>query len=153
MSEMPSVYIFKVALKDSPKIWRRIAIRDNQSLDDLHEAIFVAFDREEEHLYSFYFPRRRIKGRPSSEDFHEYTHPFILEDEIFGDKSAKDASRTRLRTLGLKLRQQFDYMFDFGDSWWHELTVENLTGQPDKKKYPRILEKHGESPLQYEYDE
>ncbi len=35
-----------VTLRDK-KIWRRIAIRGNQTLDDLHETIFDAFDREE----------------------------------------------------------------------------------------------------------
>jgi len=153
MSKKPSIYIFKVALKSAKSIWRRIAIRDNQTLDDLHEAIFVAFDREEEHLYSFYLPRYRDKGRARLVNAREYTHPYTLEDNPFADETVEDASKTRLSTLGLKLGQQFDYLFDFGDSWWHVITVEELGGQPDKKKYPRIIEIHGESPPQYVYDE
>ena len=51
-----SVYVFKVALSGSKRIWRRIAMRPAQTLDDLHEAIFTAFDRYDEHLYSFFFP-------------------------------------------------------------------------------------------------
>jgi hypothetical protein len=51
--------------------------------------------------------------------------------------------------LGLKPRQVFLYLFDFGDSWWHEITVEQIDAQPEKGKYPRVLERHGQSPPQY----
>ena len=55
--KMPQpIFIFKVALAGRKSIWRKIAMRGNQTLDDLHEAIFDAFDRYDEHLYSFYFP-------------------------------------------------------------------------------------------------
>ena len=32
-----------------------------------------------------------------------------------------NAARTCLDTLGLRVGQQFEYLFDFGDSWWHEV--------------------------------
>ena len=51
-----TLYMFKVALSQQKRIWRRIGIRSDQTLDDLHAAIFDAFDRFDEHLYSFYIP-------------------------------------------------------------------------------------------------
>ena len=56
MSKAVPIFVFKVALAGQKSIWRKIAMRGNQTLDDLHEAIFDAFDRYDEHLYSFYFP-------------------------------------------------------------------------------------------------
>ena len=53
MSE--SVFVFKVALYDAKKIWHRIAIRGDQTLHDLHGAIYDAFHHDDVHLYSFYF--------------------------------------------------------------------------------------------------
>lgn len=50
------MFVFKVALKGARRIWHRIAIRSDQTLDDLHKAIFNAFDRYDEHIYSFYIP-------------------------------------------------------------------------------------------------
>jgi len=35
-----TLYVFKVALAGQKSIWRRIAIPSDQTLDDLHEAIF-----------------------------------------------------------------------------------------------------------------
>ena len=55
------IFVFKVALAGRKSIWRKIALRGNHTLDDLHEAIFDAFDRDDEHLYSFYFPAAGTK--------------------------------------------------------------------------------------------
>jgi hypothetical protein len=41
------------------------------------------------------------------------------------------------------------YLFDFGDEWWHDIAVEATDGQPDHRKYPRIIERRGDSPPQY----
>ena len=39
--------------KKNPVVSRTIQIRGDQSLTDLHDAIFRAFNREEEHLFEF----------------------------------------------------------------------------------------------------
>jgi hypothetical protein len=85
-----AVFIFKVALTGHKGVWRRIALRGGHSLDDLHEAIFGAFDRDDEHLYSFYFPKPGTKGRSRLRDAPEYTHPYAVEDRgAFGEASSR----------------------------------------------------------------
>ncbi len=144
------VYVFKVELMDYDDIWRRIAIPANKTLDDLHYAIFLAFDREEEHLYSFYFRRRYTKTRPTSRDSVEYVHPDVAEEEEDWPGCPIDAAKTKLQLLNLRPRRVFYYLFDYGDSWWHKITVESINAPaPKKTKQPWILERHGESPPQY----
>ena len=46
-----AVCILKVALASSKKIWRKISIRQGQTLHVLHDIIFDAFDRDDEHMY------------------------------------------------------------------------------------------------------
>ena len=46
-------------IEKNPVISRTIQIRGKQKLEDLHYAIFKAFDREEEHLYEFQFGGKR----------------------------------------------------------------------------------------------
>jgi hypothetical protein len=41
--------------KKNTEISRTIQIRDDQTLEDLHRAIFDAFDRFDEHMYEFQF--------------------------------------------------------------------------------------------------
>ncbi len=143
------VYIFKVALADAKRIWRRIAIRGDQSLEKLHEAIFEAFDRYDPHLYSFYFPKPGGRGRERLRDATEYTHPYVLEDHPFGGRGLRNAAVTKIEELKLEKGQRFDYLFDFGDSWEHLITVEQTNGVVERGRYPRIVEKRGESPPQY----
>ncbi|MDO5674488.1 MAG: plasmid pRiA4b ORF-3 family protein [bacterium] len=142
-------YILKVALTGDEGIWRRIAIRGNHTLGKLHEAIFKAFDRYDCHLYSFYFPQPGSRGRARRRDALEYTHPFVLEDDPFAGEDAHNAEKTKIDSLGLIKGQSFDYLFDFGDSWEHVITVEATEAPAEKGRYPHILEKHGESPPQY----
>ena len=147
------VYVFKVALDENKKIWRRIAIRGNQTLDDLHEAIFKAFDREEEHLYSFFFTPPGSSGRLREWEGVEYTHPYSCKRnpifDFFDDEPKHNAAKTRIDRLELQVGQKFRYIFDFGDSWWHDIMVEQTNGEAEKGRYPRVIEKHGKSPPQY----
>lgn len=144
-----TVYTFKVALAYDKQIWRRLALRGDQTLETLHEAIFDAFDRFEEHLYSFSIPKPGSRGVARRRDADEYHHPFMLEDESWLDKPLHNAATTTLDELALKKRQTFDYLFDFGDQWEHTLTVEATDGIVEAGEYPRLIEKHGESPPQY----
>jgi len=137
------ILVFKVALAGRKNVWRRIALRGTQTLDDLHEAIFDAFDREEEHLYSFYFPKPGSTGRARIRDAEEYTCSYAADE--LGAKSTE----VKLTSLGLTPRRKFYYLFDFGDEWWHEITVEQTDAPAEKGKYPRVLERHAVSPPQY----
>lgn len=145
----PGVYVFKVALKNAKRIWRRIAVRSDQTLDDLHQAIFNAFDRFDEHLYSFYFPRPGAAGRAALRDAVEYAHPYCAEeaDPLF--EVSKNAAEAKLGALKLKVGQRFLYLFDYGDSWMHEITVEKVNEPVEKGEYPQVVERKGQSPPQY----
>lgn len=142
------VYILKVALRNAKGIWRRIAIRGDQTLEMLHRIIFEAFDRYDEHLYSFYFPRPGARRQGRRFDATEYTDPRGLED-IPVDRDLYNAATVTIGELKLEKGQSFDYLFDFGDSWEHLITVEETDGRVEDGRYPRILEKRRESPPQY----
>ena len=121
-------YLFKVRLKRARRIWRTIALRGDQTLDDLHEAVFEAFDRDDPHLYSFYCPKAPSRSRRSGLQPKEYTAPQMFDDpEPFEDERRFNAAETRLDDLRLRPGQRFEYLFDFGDSWWHEVGVEEIS--------------------------
>jgi hypothetical protein len=142
------IFVFKVALAGRKSIWRRMALRGTQTLDDLHEAIYDAFDRYDEHLYSFYFPPPGSKGRTRMRDGDEYTCSGTFEGP-WGDEWDAKSTDVKLAALGLTPKRKFYYLFDFGDEWWHEITVEKTDAPAEKGKYPRVLETHGASPPQY----
>jgi len=144
------IYVFKVALYDDEDIWRSVAVRSDQTLDHLHQAIFKAFDRYDEHLYSFYFPEKISKSRINVNDGAEYASPDFAEDPGPDDEIPLNAAKAKIGDLDLTKGREFSYLFDFSDSWWHIITVLETEGRPEKgKRYPSLLEKRGESPPQY----
>jgi Plasmid pRiA4b ORF-3-like protein len=134
--------------KANPVVARTIQIRGNQTLADLHDAIFDAFDREEEHMYEFQFGKK-----PMDRNAPRYTlsGPFAdYEDE----EATGDVEGTTIAALGLGVRQKFFYWFDFGDDWWHQITVKGIEDEVPRGKYPRVTERVGKSPPQYpDFDE
>lgn len=143
-------YLFKVNLKGRRSIWRTVLLRGDQNLDDLHEAIFAAFDRYDEHLYCFYFPKARRRRLPSGKPPREYRSPHGFDrTKGFEIDNQYNAAKARLDDLRLKVGQTFEYLFDFGDEWWHEIIVQEIGPSESGGTYPRILEKRLASPPQY----
>ena len=48
------IYQFRVSIIGIPNLYRTIEVSENCTFDDLHDAIFQAFDRYDSHLYSFF---------------------------------------------------------------------------------------------------
>jgi len=158
------IIIFKVALDRRRGTWRRIALRDDQTLGDLHAAIFRAFDRYDEHLYTFYIATKAVKLTRGNahEKAVKYSHPQALDaggewDAGVGGRKLpreKSAEQTTLASLRLSVGQVFLYLFDFGDEWWHVITVEETTAESDPNlRYPAVIATRGASPSQYGEDD
>ena len=73
-------YRFRVSIMGIPKLYRVIEASENCTFDDLHDAIFQAFDRVEEHLYSFFITRKDTNNMRRIYDAPEITHPMSVED-------------------------------------------------------------------------
>ncbi len=127
----------------NPEVYRTIVIRGDQTLAQLHEIIFTAFDRFDEHLYQFEFVKE-----PNHHKNRCYVLPFDYEEG-----AAAGTVKARLSTLDLTEGQKFFYWFDFGDDWWHEIEVLKISNEAAKGKYPRVIDSVGESPPQYDHDE
>lgn len=126
------------------RISRTIQIRGRQTLEDLHAAIFDAFDREEEHLYEF-----QIGGKGPMDPAAK-RYGLDMAGNPFADKAdSADASKASIASLGLKAGDVFGYWFDFGDDWWHQVNVVAVDGEISPGKYPRVVERVGQSPPQY----
>jgi hypothetical protein len=137
--------ITKAFANQNPVISRTIEIRGDQTLEDLHNAIFDAFDREEEHMYEFQFG----KG-PHDPKGKRYVLRMATDAPFGGGpKTAGVVTRATIGSLGLKVDQPFGYWFDFGDDWWHQIDVVAIADEAPKGKYPRVTKRVGESPPQY----
>lgn len=120
---------------------RTIQIRGDQTLEDLHIAIFEAFDRFDEHMYEFQFGKRQMDGP-------RYVMPWAAENSD-GHSFVGIADQTTIESLHLKEGKSFWYWFDFGDDWWHQINVEAIEPDIPAGKYPKLIKRVGESPPQY----
>ena len=119
-------------------------MRGDQTLKDLHKAIFKAFDREEEHLHEFNFG----KG-PYDREGPRYTLRANMKDFMTDEVTAGDVARTTLESLNLEVGRAFGYWFDFGDDWRHEIRVQAIEAAPPRGRFPKVTARVGESPPQY----
>lgn len=156
------IYILEVYLYSGP-VWknftrknkavsRTIQILSGQTLEDLHGAIFDAFDRFDEHMYEFQF------GGKGPRD--PRARRYVLSgggdemDDIFSDrKPAGTVEKTAIGALGLKVGDAFGYWFDFGDDWWHQVNVAAIEEGTPTGTYPRVTQRVGDSPPQYPDEE
>jgi hypothetical protein len=124
-----TVYRFKVTLQESsPPIWRRIQVPDC-TLDKLHEYIQTAMGWTNSHLHHFRIGEQ-LYGDPD------------LMQENFEDMEYKDSTTTKVSDILPKTgrRFRFQYEYDFGDSWYHEVLFEGVVRADPKVKYPLCLE-------------
>lgn len=137
-------------VKKNPVISRTIQIRGDQTLADLHGAIFDAFDREEEHMYEF-----QIGGRgPMDPKARRYVLPMAMDNPFDERKPAGYVMGATIGSLGLKADEAFGYWFDFGDDWWHQVTVLAIDMGAPRGKLPKVTGRVGQSPPQYvDWDE
>ena len=127
-------------VKKNPRIMRIILIKGEQSLQDLHQILFEAFDREEEHMYEF-----AVGGTgPDDPDCQRYGLAIAS-----GLDYAGDVTQTTLNDLNLEKGEIFGYTFDFGDHWWHVIEVREVRKKAPKGDYPKITSREGQSPPQY----
>ena len=104
------VYQFKVVLRGiSPMIWRRLLLRSDHSIADLHYTIQIAMGWSDSHLHRFH-----IHGKD-----YGVAHEGGL---TFSD----DPDRVRLAQFGFRLRERFLYEYDFYDNWKHDIRLEKV---------------------------
>lgn len=129
----------------NPVVSRTLEIRAAQTLEELHEALFAAFDRWDHHYYEF-----QVGGKgPMDPKARRYT---LRPAAAMGGGLPKEAglvSRTSVGSLGLKVGDVFGYWFDFGDDWWHQVNVTAIAARAPRGRFPRVTARVGESPPQY----
>jgi hypothetical protein len=123
-------HIFKVSLG---RLWRRIAIPADRTLDALASTILDSVEFDHDHLHRFSY-------RDTFGALQEINHSYMDEGPWTSEVLVGD--------VPLRVGQTMTYLFDFGDWWEFDVTLERV--DPDKAvDGPMILESHGQPPRQY----
>ena len=121
------VYRLKVTLKEvEHAVWRRIQVRRQVRLDRLHLIIQAAMGWTNSHLHEFLIKGLRYRV-------------FEQMYEGIDDPDTHDEKEYRLKNL-VNEGDSFDYIYDFGDDWQHEIVVEKVMEPETEVKYPVCFE-------------
>jgi hypothetical protein len=120
-SSSGAVCQLKITLQDiEPEIWRRVLIRRTTSLARLHEIIQETMGWQNYHLYEFSIRGERFEAP---------------DPEAIG----KDATAAKLKDLRLEMGESFQYTYDFGDDWCHEILLEDYLPAEQNRLYPACI--------------
>jgi len=117
------IYQMKAALTDiEPPIWRRFLVVSDITLYKLHLILQTVFGWENYHLYEF-----------------------TIDNEFYGepdDEYEQDINRASRFTLNQVIhteKQEFLYIYDYGDNWEHRIVVEKILPVEQNAIYPFCL--------------
>lgn len=117
-----TIYQLKFTLLEvDPPVWRRLLVPADTTLGDLNFMLQAAMGWTNSHLHQF-----TVGGA-------DYSDPrFELDDaeDEFGVTLAEVAPRERLR---------FEFRYDFGDGWEHEVAVEKILPAESSRRYPMCV--------------
>jgi Plasmid pRiA4b ORF-3-like protein len=117
-----TVHRVKITLAGSrPPIWRRLEISSVSSLRTLHESIQESFGWDDVHLWAFETPLGDF-GHPNSELGHGA------------------AATVRVASVLAEVGDRIRYVYDFGNSWEHEIVVEAISPALPGVAYPCCLD-------------
>ncbi|MBA3752444.1 plasmid pRiA4b ORF-3 family protein [Candidatus Dependentiae bacterium] len=126
-----TLYTLKIELADiTPAVWRELEVPGTYTLSHLHYVIQIAMGWEDYHMHLF-----TINGKGYSNN---------LSHEL---KDLDESKYTIEGVLGTTCKQFF-YIYDFGDSWEHIITVEKISDLDKPKNYPVCLKGELACPLE-----
>lgn len=121
------IYQLKVTLAGTkPPIWRRLQVTGSVTLSKLAAIINTAMGWDGVHLYEF---------SVGSETWG----PPAPAGEDWGDATNDDRKAT-LAELAPHRGSKLKYLYDMGDSWLHQLVVEQIVEPEPKQRYPLCVE-------------
>jgi hypothetical protein len=105
--------------KISPQIWRRLLVRSDSTIAELHDILQIAFDWADDHLHRFL-----IRGKPYGIG--------RVGGIIFDDNPLQ----VHLHDFHFRPKETWLYEYDLTDWWQHEIRLEHVLPFDPTKPYP-----------------
>jgi hypothetical protein len=117
------VYQMKVVLRHvRPPVWRRILVRSDATLAELHHDLQVIMGWTDSHMHSFQAARL-----------------FYGMEFLARTVESRDERRTKLSDVLRKVKDKMSYEYDFGDGWTHQIHLEKVEAPAPGGKYPWVI--------------
>jgi hypothetical protein len=125
-----TVYQLRITLRDvSPLVWRRLLVKSDTTIAQLHDVVQIAMGWEDVHLHQF-----RIHGK----SYGVYRGG--------GFTVADHPRHGYLADFRLRRGERFVYAYDFGDLWRHDIRLEQVLPIDAHRSYPVCTGGYGGCP-------
>ncbi|WP_415973597.1 plasmid pRiA4b ORF-3 family protein [Rhodococcus sp. 077-4] len=115
-------FVLRVSIDHTrPEIWRRVRVRSDLLLSELHAVLQTALGWENRHLHAFSV---RSAGATRRFEMEE-----MLDDEP--DVLASSEERVRIEDVLTSHGSVMTYEYDFGDGWTHTIVLEQMDSDID----------------------
>ncbi|MDA3818555.1 MAG: plasmid pRiA4b ORF-3 family protein [Prolixibacteraceae bacterium] len=134
--EGSNTFQFKVVLDglDNPRVWRSITVPSYYTFMHMHYVLQAVMGWANNHL--FQFSENGFDSETVIAEIYEYLD--------VGDQQQIEAKETPLSQIFKKTGDTFVYIYDFGDSWEHTITLEKVL--PDTSQIPELMDGEGACP-------
>ncbi len=117
--------------KISPQIWRRLLVRSDSTIAELHDTLQIVFGWSDDHLHQFL-----IRGKPYGIG--------RIGGIIFDD----NPRQVQLRDFHFRLKETWLYEYDLTDWWQHEIRLEQILSLDPAKRYPICVAGRRRGPIE-----
>ncbi len=115
----------------SPQIWRRLLVRSDSTIAQLHDTLQIAFGWSDGHLHQFL-----IRGKP-----YGVWKPG-------GISFCDNPHQVRLCDFHFRCKERWMYEYDLTDSWQHEIRLEQILPLDPATYYPICVAGKRRAPLE-----
>jgi Plasmid pRiA4b ORF-3-like protein len=153
--EFMRAYKIKIVLIDSnPSIWRRVIVPSKITFENLHEIIQFSMGWKNCYLYDFNLKEEKLRITNDKENIKEYENYSKLKLTPKNDPKGyikkvleikpKLSSKVEIDKYLVK-EKNIEYIYDFGDYWIHNVTLEEIV-ENYEYSYPICIEGEGGCP-------
>ena len=122
-----NTYQLRVVLKGTkPPIWRRFLVSPSMRLSRLHDALQVVMGWDDCHLHMF------VKGGQR----FMLPNPWMDDMSLYGRPRFLDERKYRVDRLLTREKDWIEYQYDFGDSWYHRITLQKILPRDPAVRLP-----------------
>ena len=140
-----TAFVLRIALRRlKPTVWREVLVSSSSTLRELHAVIHAAMGWDDDHLYAF----ARPEGNKS---FYQLDKTRLYEPPLDSDPWDIPGNDDATASIGDLLQAPKDrllYMYDFGDSWEHLITLKQQVLIDADTPLPALLDAQRACPLE-----
>ena len=126
------VYQLRIWIRHiSPQIWRRLLVRSDSTIAQLHDTLQIALGWTDEHLHRFL-----IRGKP---------YGIARSGGVSFDDNPH---QVQLRDFHFRWKETWVYEYDLTDWWQHEIRLEHVLPFDPTKQYPVCLAVKRRGPIE-----